>query len=391
MVVVAPGGLVAAPATLSSCGFRSSFAGERLQVSGCGLGQKAQQEAVDSRRTESRFLGVRAQAGSFNHIPKQFRQDGLKDGLTQNFETCPPSLYGLSPSQMDTFMVENNPYQRQAERVTEASISSASRYQDGTGMWSATGLDGAPSRLSMSVSMYRGGGSAGGRPKTAPPDLPSLLLDARICYLGMAIVPAVTELIIAELLWLDFDNPTKPIYFYINSSGTQNEKKESIGFETEAYAIADTIRYVKSKVYTINCGQAFGQAAMLLSLGEKGYRALQPSSSTKLYSPKVNQSSGSSTDMWIKGKELDANTDYYIDLLASGTGKSKEVIANDIRRPRYFRPQEAVDYGLADKIIEPRGIAMEKRNYDEMLAQSKAARASYTRPGAAASAGAGGR
>lgn len=286
MVVVAPGGLVAAPATLSSCGFRSSFAGERLQVSGCGLGQKAQQEAVDSRRTESRFLGVRAQAGSFNHIPKQFRQDGLKDGLTQNFETCPPSLYGLSPSQMDTFMVENNPYQRQAERVTEASISSASRYQDGTGMWSATGLDGAPSRLSMS---------------------------------------------------------------------------------------------------------AFGQAAMLLSLGEKGYRALQPSSSTKLYSPKVNQSSGSSTDMWIKGKELDANTDYYIDLLASGTGKSKEVIANDIRRPRYFRPQEAVDYGLADKIIEPRGIAMEKRNYDEMLAQSKAARASYTRPGAAASAGAGGR
>lgn len=131
MVVVAPGGLVAAPATLSSCGFRSSFAGERLQVSGCGLGQKAQQEAVDSRRTESRFLGVRAQAGSFNHIPKQFRQDGLKDGLTQNFETCPPSLYGLSPSQMDTFMVENNPYQRQAERVTEASISSASRYQDG--------------------------------------------------------------------------------------------------------------------------------------------------------------------------------------------------------------------------------------------------------------------
>jgi len=166
-----------------------------------------------------------------------------------------------------------------------------------------------------------------------------------------------------------------------------NEKKESIGFETEAYAIADTIRYVKSKVYTINCGQAFGQAAMLLSIGEKGYRALQPSSSTKLYSPKVNQSSGSSTDMWIKGRELDANTDYYIDLLATGTGKSREEIANDIRRPKYFRPQEAIDYGLADKIIEPRGIAMEKRNYDEMLAQSKAQRPRA----AAAPAGAGGR
>ncbi|KAG0577250.1 hypothetical protein KC19_5G141900 [Ceratodon purpureus] len=371
---------------LSSSGLRSVFTGERSQVFGCGLGQKGESK-VGCKRVESRVLGVRAQAGGLDHIPKQFRKDGLKEGLSRNFDSCPPSLYGLNPSQMDMFMVENNPYQRQAERVTEASISSASRYQDGTGMWSATGLDGAPSRLSMSVSMYRGGGSAGGRPKTAPPDLPSLLLDARICYLGMAIVPAVTELIIAELLWLDFDNPSKPIYFYINSSGTQNEKKESIGFETEAYAIADTIRYVKSKVYTINCGQAFGQAAMLLSIGEKGFRALQPSSSTKLYSPKVNQSSGSSTDMWIKGRELDANTDYYIDLLATGTGKPREEIANDIRRPKYFRPQEAIDYGLADKIIEPRGIAMEKRNYDEMLAQSKAQRPRA----AAAPAGAGGR
>jgi len=96
--------------------------------------------------------------------------------------------------------------------------------------------------------------------------------------------------------------------------------------------------------------------------------------------------------MWIKGKELDANTEYYVDLLSAGTGKSKEEIANDIRRPKYFRPQEAIDYGLADKIIEPRGIAMEKRNYDQMLAESKATRSSYARPGAtAAPAGAGGR
>jgi ATP-dependent Clp protease protease subunit len=124
-------------------------------------------------------------------------------------------------------------------------------------MWNMSDLDDAPSRLSMSVSMYRGGGGGYGRPKTAPPDLPSLLLDSRICYLGMPvsdvlsstlllpdhpcvgpltndheifdllifwlvqIVPAVTELIVAELLWLDYDNPGKPIYFYINSSGTQ--------------------------------------------------------------------------------------------------------------------------------------------------------------------------
>jgi len=123
-MAVAMVGAVVAPAALSSSGLRSSFAGERSQI----LGQKAQQKG---RRTETRVLRVRAQVGSLDHIPKQFRKDGLKEGLTKNFDSCPPSLFGLNPSQMDMFMVENNPYQRQAERVTEASISSASRYQDG--------------------------------------------------------------------------------------------------------------------------------------------------------------------------------------------------------------------------------------------------------------------
>ncbi|MCO5590603.1 hypothetical protein L7F22_044574 [Adiantum nelumboides] len=302
-----------------------------------------------------------------------------------NFKNVPSSLYGLSPSQMDMFLTEDNPIKRSAERVTEKSISSAHHYTEGTGMWNLTTFNSAPSRLSMSVSMYRGGGGYG-RPKTSPPDLPSLLLDARICYLGMPIVPAVTELIVAELLWLDYDSPSKPIYFYINSPGTQNDKRESIGFETEAYAIADTIAYVKSKVYTINCGMAFGQAAMLLSVGEKGFRAVQPNSVTKLYSPKVNQSSGAATEMWIKAKELDANTNYYVELLAKGTGKSQDEIRKDIQRPKYFRAQEALDYGLADKIIESRGVAMERRNYDEMLAQAKAGRA-RAGPQAAAAAG----
>lgn len=120
-------------------------------------------------------------------------------------------------------------------------------------MWSQSGIsDEGASKYSMSVSMYRGGRGMG-RPRTAPPDLPSLLLDARICYLGMPvkivytkllfikislrfcprhsadsvsfwllqIVPAVTELIVAQFMWLDYDNPAKPIYLYINSSGTQ--------------------------------------------------------------------------------------------------------------------------------------------------------------------------
>ena len=241
----------------------------------------------------------------------------------ENYKNAPQSLYGLSPSQMDMFMTEDNPIRQQSERVTEESISSAKNYMDNGGMWSLSGMGKSDaSKYSMSVSMYRGGRGTG-RPKTAPPDLPSLLLDARICYLGMPIVPAVTELIVAQFMWLDYDNPSKPIYLYINSSGTLNEKNETVGSETEAYSIADMMSYVKADVYTVNCGMAFGQAAMLLSLGTKGYRAVQPNSSTKLYLPKVNRSSGAVIDMWIKAKELEANTEYYIELLAKGTGKSK--------------------------------------------------------------------
>lgn len=314
-------------------------------------------------------------AKSIDHIPKQFREQNLKDGLMENYKNVPGYLYGLSPSQMDMFMTEDNPVRRQSESVTEESISSARNYLDNGGMWSMSSInDRGPSKYSMSVSMYRGGGRGYGRPRTAPPDLPSLLLDARICYLGMPIVPAVTELIVAQLMWLDYDNPSKPIYLYINSSGTQNEKMETVGSETEAYAIADTMAYCKSEMYTVNCGMAYGQAAMLLSQGAKGYRAVQPNSSTKLYLPKVSRSSGAVIDMWIKAKELDANTESYIELVAKGTGKTKEEIAKDVQRPKYFQAQEAIDYGLADKIIDSRDAAFEKRNYDEMLAQSKAMR-----------------
>ncbi|XP_020577908.1 ATP-dependent Clp protease proteolytic subunit-related protein 1, chloroplastic [Phalaenopsis equestris] len=311
---------------------------------------------------------------SYNHIPKQFQEENLKDGLKENYKNVPQHLYGLTASQMDMFMTEDNPVRRQQERVTEESISSARNYLDNGGMYSLTGVTEGSSKYSMSVSMYRGGARGYGRPRTAPPDLPSLLLDARICYLGMPIVPAVTELIVAQFMWLDYDNPSKPIYLYINSSGTQNEKLENVGSETEAYAIADTMAYCKSKVYTVNCGMAYGQAAMLLSLGSKGFRALQPNSSTKLYLPKVNKSSGAVIDMWIKAKELDSNTDYYIELLSKGIGKPKEEIAKDIQRPKYFQALEAIEYGIADKIIDSRDSAFEKRDYDMLLAQSKAMR-----------------
>ncbi|KAL7082593.1 hypothetical protein ACP275_14G109200 [Erythranthe tilingii] len=335
--------------------------------------------AANPRRIAPRRCGFKSPAArkSLDHIPKQFREENLKDGLMDNFKNTPQYLYGLSPSQMDMFMTEDNPVRRQAEKVTEETISSANNYLNNGGMWSmADANERGPSKYSMSVSMYRGGARGSGRPRTAPPDLPSLLLDARIVYLGMPIVPAVTELLVAQFMWLDYDSPTKPIYLYINSSGTQNEKMETVGSETEAYAIADTMAYCKADVYTVNCGMAYGQAAMLLALGAKGYRALQPNSSTKLYLPKVNRSSGAVIDMWIKAKELDANTEYYLELLSKGIGKPKEEIEKDIQRPKYFQAKEAIAYGVADKIIDSQDAAFEKRNYEDLLAQSKAMRRS---------------
>ncbi|KAL0680027.1 hypothetical protein Bca4012_008008 [Brassica carinata] len=268
------------------------------------------------RRTRRPNCFASAKDMSFDHIPKQFRGDNLKDGVMQNFKNVPQYFYGLNPAQMDMFMTEDSPVRRQAEKVTEESISSRRNYLDNGGTWSMSGMNAAdPRRYSMSVQMYRGGGGGGGggsaRPRTAPPDLPSLLLDARICYLGMPIVPAVTELLVAQFMWLDYDNPAKPIYLYINSPGTQNEKMETVGSETEAYAIADT----------------------------------------------------------ISAKELDANTEYYIELLAKGTGKTKEQINEDIKRPKYLQAQAAIDYGIADKIADSQDSSFEKRDYDGSLAQ----------------------
>lgn len=93
------------------------------------------------------------------------------------------------------------------------------------------------------TTMRRGGGGGVLTPGRAPPDLPSLLLDARIVYVGMPLVASVTELVISELLWLNYNQPEKPVYVYLNSIGSQSaETQESLGFETEAYAILDTMQ-----------------------------------------------------------------------------------------------------------------------------------------------------
>ncbi len=192
--------------------------------------------------------------------------------------------------------------------------------------------------------------------RTPPPDLPSLLLKERIVYLGMPLVPAVTELIVAELLYLQSDDPEKPIKIYINSTGTSGYSGDPIGFETEAFAIYDTIKYIKPPIYTICIGSAMGMAAMLLSAGTRGCRASLPNASIILHQPK-SYAQGQATDIQIRAREVLANKATMLDILAENTGQLKEKIEKDMDRSFYMTPHQAKEYGLIDRVFEKEELA----------------------------------
>jgi ATP-dependent Clp protease protease subunit len=192
--------------------------------------------------------------------------------------------------------------------------------------------------------------------RTPPPDLPSLLLNERIVYLGMPLVPAVTELIVAELLYLQYDDPDKPIKIYINSTGTSGYNGDPVGFETEAFAICDTMRYIKPPIHTICLGSAMGMAAMLLSAGTKGCRASLPNATIILNQPK-SYAQGQATDIQIRAQEVLANKATMIDILSRNTGQTPEKIAKDMDRLFYITPYQAVEYGLIDRVLEKQDVA----------------------------------
>lgn len=183
-----------------------------------------------------------------------------------------------------------------------------------------------------------------------PPDLPSLLLHNRIVYIGMPLVPAVTELVIAELLYLNYEDNEKPITMYINSSGTTTPDGRSVGFETEAFAIADVMRYVRPPVCTVALGQAFGAAAMLLAQGKRGSRFALPNATILLNQPK-SMARGQASDIAIKAREVQQNRRKTCELIAQGCGKPLNTVIEDCQRVKYLQPHEAVEYGLIDKVM----------------------------------------
>jgi len=183
-----------------------------------------------------------------------------------------------------------------------------------------------------------------------PPDLPSLLLHNRIVYIGMPLVPAVTELIIAELLYLNYESEQDPITMYINSSGTSTADGQPVGFETEAFAIADVMKYVRPPVHTCAIGQAFGAAAMLLSQGKRGKRSSLPNATIKLDQNRSGMQ-GQASDIAIKAREVALNRRTTCELIASACQKPVGVVMEDCLRVKYLQPHEAVEYGLIDRVL----------------------------------------
>lgn len=197
--------------------------------------------------------------------------------------------------------------------------------------------------------------------RTPPPDLESLLLKERIVYLGMPLFSSdevkqqvgldVTQLIIAQLLYLQFDDPDKPIYFYINSTGTSWYTGDAIGFETEAFAICDTMSYIKPPVHTICIGQAMGTAAMILSAGAKGCRASLPHATIVLNQNRTG-AQGQATDIQIRAKEVLDNKRTLLEILSQNTGQTVEKLAKDLDRTFYLTPEQAKEYGLIDRVLD---------------------------------------
>ncbi|KAK4802331.1 hypothetical protein SAY86_000534 [Trapa natans] len=190
------------------------------------------------------------------------------------------------------------------------------------------------------------------RPRRPPPDLPSLLLHGRIVYIGMPLVPAVTELVIAELMYLQWMDSKEPIYLYINSTGTTRDDGETVGMETEGFAIYDALMQLKNEIHTVAVGAAIGHACLLLASGTKGKRFMMPHAKAMIQQPRV-PSSGlmPASDVLIRAKEVITNRDTLVKLIAKHTGNSEDTVASVMRRPFYMDSMKAKEFGVIDRIL----------------------------------------
>jgi ATP-dependent Clp protease protease subunit len=174
-------------------------------------------------------------------------------------------------------------------------------------------------------------------------DIYSRLLKERIIFIGNEINDVVANTIVAQMLFLEYEDPDKDILLYINSPG---------GIVTSGLAIYDVIKYVKPDVQTICVGSAYSMGALLLAAGTKGKRFILPHGKVMLHQPSGG-ATGQSSDIQIHAKEIVKTKKELIGILAEATGKTGDQIQKDTERDLYMTAQEAVAYGVVDEIFNP--------------------------------------
>ena len=172
-------------------------------------------------------------------------------------------------------------------------------------------------------------------------DIFSRLLRERIIFLGTPIDDMVANLIVAQMLLLDSENPEKDIMLYINSPG---------GSVTAGFAIYDTMQHIRADVSTICLGQAASMGAFLLAAGAKGKRMALPHSRVLIHQP-LGGAQGQATDIEIQAAEIIRIKKSLNEILAANTGQSLKKIEKDTDRDYIMTPQEALEYGMIDKVI----------------------------------------
>jgi ATP-dependent Clp protease protease subunit len=175
-------------------------------------------------------------------------------------------------------------------------------------------------------------------------DIYSRLLKDRIIMLDTEVSSHSASLIVAQMLFLEAENPDRDILFYINSPG---------GSVTAGMSIYDTMQYIKCDVSTIVMGQAASMGSLLASAGTKGKRFILPNARHMIHQP-LGGASGQATDVEIQARELLRWKEVLTNIYVTHTGKSFDVLKADMERDNFMTAQQSVDYGLADRVIERR-------------------------------------
>lgn len=181
-------------------------------------------------------------------------------------------------------------------------------------------------------------------------DIYSRLLKDRIIFIGTEIDDTVANLVVAQLLFLESDDPEKDVNLYVNSPG---------GFAHSGLAIYDTMQYVKPDVSTICVGMAASAAAIILAGGAKDKRFALPNSRVMIHQP-AGAAQGQASDIEIHAKEILKTREKLNEILAQHTGQPIERVAKDTERDFFMSPEEAKKYGLIDAVLNPRDLPRAK-------------------------------